>query len=245
MTKTSPRIWTALDRIATALILVVAGVILFQRFVPSRAAPAAVPVPTKPVAFGGLPTVGSSTARLGMVIFSDFDCPFCAQFARNAWVQFRKEFVESGKVQVGFVHRPIETVHPAAFRAAEFAECANRQGRFWEVHDYLFSPASKGQGTSARTVLEVEALSESIIKDFRLDASVYRGCLEGGAVSRVRDNMAQADSLSIRSTPIFLLGRVEPGDRLMVKEVVMGAQSIDVFRRALERSGLSQLAEQK
>lgn len=245
MTQQRPRFWTIVDRTATALILVVAGIILFQRFSPSRTTKPGVPVPTQPVAFGGLPIVGAPTARLGMLIFSDFDCPFCAQFARNAWAVFRKEFVDSGKVRVAFVHRPIETQHPAAFRAAEVAECAAQQGRFWDVHDFLFSPASKGQGTSPRAVIDLDALSDTIISDFSLDASSYRGCLEGGAASRIRDNIAQAESLSIRSTPIFLLGRIDSNERLVVKEVVTGARSIDVFRQALERSGLNQIADLK
>ena len=90
------------------------------------------------VAKGQLPVLGKSDAKLTIIEFSDFQCPFCERFYLDTLPQLKKDYIDTGKVQLAFRHFPIASIHPNAKTAHEAAECANEQGKFWEYHDLLF-----------------------------------------------------------------------------------------------------------
>lgn len=83
-------------------------------------------------------TQGSPTAPVTMYIMSDFECPFCGDFARNTFQTIEREYVQTGKLKVVFVNFPLTSIHPNAEPAAEVAMCAAKQNKFWEMHDQLF-----------------------------------------------------------------------------------------------------------
>lgn len=83
-------------------------------------------------------TMGSPTAPVTMYIISDFECPFCGDFARNKFPTLEREYVATGKVQVVFVNMPLTQIHPNAEPAAELAMCAAEQHKFWPMHNLLF-----------------------------------------------------------------------------------------------------------
>jgi protein-disulfide isomerase len=93
---------------------------------------------------------GSANAKVALVEFSDFQCPFCVKFEQEIMPTLSREYIETGKVLLVFRHYPQSTLHPQAFAAAEFAECAGRQGQFWPFHSLL---------TASRGNLETESLS--------------------------------------------------------------------------------------
>jgi protein-disulfide isomerase len=64
-----------------------------------------------------------------MLIFSDFECPFCQRFAANLLPTILKDYVQTGKVVVAFRHFPLQNIHKQALRAAEIAECSRQQGK--------------------------------------------------------------------------------------------------------------------
>jgi len=70
-----------------------------------------------------------------IVEFADFRCPFCEQFFTNTESQLIKDYVDTGKVQFY-----LDNMHSsfASTVAADAAECANDQGKFWDFHDYLY-----------------------------------------------------------------------------------------------------------
>lgn len=90
------------------------------------------------VEVGNAPIEGNANAAITIVEFSDFECPFCESFYTNSLKLIRSEYVNTGKVKLAYRHFPL-TFHPNAQKAAEAAECANEQGKFWEMHDKLFS----------------------------------------------------------------------------------------------------------
>ena len=87
------------------------------------------------VDLGNGSSVGPKDAKITLVEFSDFQCPFCAR-AYPTINQLMKDY--DGKVQLVFKHFPLISIHPRAQKAAEAAECAKDQGKFWEFHDALF-----------------------------------------------------------------------------------------------------------
>jgi protein-disulfide isomerase len=91
-----------------------------------------VPTP-KSVAVGNAPVRGSGNVTV--VEYSDFQCPFCSR-AKPTMDQVLKDY--NGKAKLVYKHLPLPQLHPNAQKAAEAAECARDQGKFWEMHDILF-----------------------------------------------------------------------------------------------------------
>ncbi|HTT69499.1 MAG TPA: DsbA family protein [Gemmatimonadales bacterium] len=83
-------------------------------------------------------TKGRATAPVTMYIMSDFECPYCGDFARGTFQTIERDYVETGKMRVVFVNFPLTSIHPNAEPAAEVAMCAARQNKFWAMHDLLF-----------------------------------------------------------------------------------------------------------
>jgi len=83
-------------------------------------------------------TMGRADAPVTMYIISDFECPFCGDFARTRFPIIEREYVATGKIKVVFVNMPLSQIHPNAEPAAEAAMCAARQNKFWPMHNLLF-----------------------------------------------------------------------------------------------------------
>lgn len=73
-----------------------------------------------------------------VTIFGDYQCPYCGQAYQISEKQLRTEYVDTGKATMVFKNFPLWNIHPAAEPAAEAAECARAQGKFWQYHDALF-----------------------------------------------------------------------------------------------------------
>jgi len=100
--------------------------------------------------------LGRADARVALVEYGDYQCPFCG----TAHVEVAKVLRQTGELtQYAFRHFPLTQVHPDALLAAQAAEAAGVQGKFWEMHDILFSnqgalwrgsPRSSGAGRTWR-----------------------------------------------------------------------------------------------
>jgi protein-disulfide isomerase len=182
--------------------------------------------PAEPVALDEAYTVGRADAPATLIEYSDFRCPFCARFARDTLPALETEFVEAGRLRIGYKHLPIPGLHPEAPLAAEAAECAAREGRFRAMHDELFAQPGRLNG---------EALVTRAVA-VGLDEARFRACLTGGETrDKVGRDTAEARNLGITGTPAFLIGVTEPDGRVRVTEVISGARPIEAFRVAIER----------
>lgn len=86
---------------------------------------------------GRLPSIGDRDAKVVIVEFSDFECPFCRRFFTDTLPQIKKNYVDTGKAVMYYRHLPLD-FHPLAKPFAMASECANEQGKFWEFHDKIF-----------------------------------------------------------------------------------------------------------
>lgn len=105
--------------IAASIILIAAAAVLVWLNLPREDGP---PVPSHPIAGDGELTIGSPTARIVLIEFSDFECPYCERFARDTLPTLKGEFVDTGHVQLVFKHLPL-AIHQNAVSAAIAAEC--------------------------------------------------------------------------------------------------------------------------
>lgn len=226
-------LWQGLDRLSVIAVLVVAGLVGWRVLVPAgqptRQA-TTVPTPEEPVPMGNRAMLGSGTAPVGMIVFSDFECPFCGRFARETWPAVRDKYVTTGRVSVAFWHVPLENIHPLARRAAELADCAGRQGRFWEFHDRMFGVGLPG---SAGAPPLSEEVVQAGIRGAGLDNSALDKCASDVAPGDVQSDIAAATKFGVRSTPTFFLGTLSNGT-LKVSKVISGAKPLVTFTEDLD-----------
>src|SRR5687767_8047757 len=149
------------------------------------------------VSIAGAPVRGSQTARLVLIEFGDFQCPMCALFVRDAWPRLAREYVDTGRLRFVYRHLPVEEIHPHALGAAQAGVCAQRDGRFWELHERLFADQ---QRLSPADLVNHGAAAG-------LDRDRFARCL-AEAPAAVRADMAEAGRLGLRGTPQFVVGRV-------------------------------------
>jgi len=140
---------------------------------------------------------GPHDAPLELVMYGDFECPYCvASQAILARVFKRLD----GELRFAYRHLPLESVHPHARHAAEAAEAAAAQGGFWEMHDALFS--ARGRLEDADLVAHARKLG--------LDAErVGRELADGTHAARVERDAEDAAALGLRSTPVFFANGVQ------------------------------------
>jgi protein-disulfide isomerase len=90
------------------------------------------------VAVGNLPAEGESSAKVTMVEFSDYQCPFCGRFYTQTELQLKKEYIDTGKIKFYYRDFPLTQIHPGAEKGAEAARCAGDQNKYWEYHNIVF-----------------------------------------------------------------------------------------------------------
>ena len=180
-------------------------------------------VPSEPVAVDGAPVRGSERAETIVIVYSDFQCPFCARFARDVLPELERRYLARGQVAMAFRHLPLD-IHPLAVPAAISAECAGRQNQFWEMHDQLFAVGGI-----------TEEVLQTLPRLLGLDMAAFDKCLKDDSVrARVQASVDEAGVLGIRATPTFLLGTRLADGRIKVTQAIAGARSIDAFVKQLD-----------
>jgi protein-disulfide isomerase len=213
-----------LDILTTLAILVACAAVVHTNWPLFGARqPRPLPVPTTPQSIDGAAVRGSRAARVAVIEYSDFQCPYCRTFARNTLPELERKYVETGRVLLAFKHLPLG-IHPFAQKAAESAECAARQGKFWEMHDRLFE---EQQLDNLALLRHANAIG--------LDAAGFADCLNGEAKSKVQADGAAAAAANLSGTPAFLIGTVTPEGSVKVRRVLSGAQPIEEFSRTLDQ----------
>jgi protein-disulfide isomerase len=122
---------------------------------------------------------------------------------------------------------PLERMHPLAFKAAEATHCAGDQGKYWEMHDRLFTYQKNLEPWDAHA----SALG--------LDVDAFQSCLdEGKHAEAVRRDMATAGAAGATGTPSFVLGHTDPEDPTKVKGIsfIRGAQPFPAFQGQIDEA---------
>ncbi len=168
---------------------------------------------------------GHRGAPIALVIYSDFQCPYCARFAQDTLPELERRYVETNRVLVAFKHLPLDQIHLEARRLAQTAACAGAQDKFWPMHDLLFrrSPEITGQ------------VLEKIAEDLQLDTRDLLDCVrESRFQVQVQSDAAEAAALGIRGTPASIIGRHRDG-RVLQGELVRGARPLKDFVTIIDR----------
>jgi protein-disulfide isomerase len=169
----------------------------------------------------GEPSRGPADAKVTVVEYSDFQCPYCGR----AWEIFEKEVYPQYKDKVRFVFKqmPLTQIHPWAEDAAIATECAYQQGndQFWKLYDGLF--AQQAQITKENFPAKVEEIAAAS----GIDVAKLKDCLAGRkSIDAVKGDQAEAAAVGVNSTPTFFVN----GRR------VQGAQDAAAFKQAIDQA---------
>jgi protein-disulfide isomerase len=158
------------------------------------------------------PTLGPEDAEITLVEFSDFECPYCQAWQQQVFGRLKQDYQGS----IRFVYRdfPLTSIHPNALEAAQAANCAYEQDKFWEYHDKLFE---SGLGTAAYI---------RYAEELDLDMDAFKECLDSGRyLDEVMADLDWASNLGVRSTPTFFLNGIP----------IVGAQPYEVFKQVVDQ----------
>jgi protein-disulfide isomerase len=164
-------------------------------------------------------TLGSPDAPLTFVEYTDFQCTFCARVAQDVIPQVEKEYVATGKTKIICKH--VAFLGEESQWAAEAAECAAEQDKFWEYYDILFANQGGKHNDGAFSKVRLKAFAEAL----GLDTSSFNACLdEGKYANYVAATNLEARRRNVNSTPTFFVGQTQ----------LTGAKSYEEFKTAIE-----------
>lgn len=164
--------------------------------------------------------LGDKTAKVTVIEFADFQCPYCERWFQQVEPQIVQQYVQTGKVN--FVYKHSAFLGQESDWAAQAAECAADQGKFWEYHDLLFQQQNgENQGTFVKDNLI------GFAQQLELDRSKFTACLQNDqTLDRVQADTQEAQQASVNGTPTFFIN----GQR------IVGAQPYSTFQAAIEQA---------
>ncbi len=167
------------------------------------------------------PQLGKADAKVTIIEFGDFQCPFCRAFWRETLPRIKKEYVDTGRVRIvyrDFAHE----VHPEALMTAMAAECAEDQGKHWEFHDKVFREQDRrGRDVVRYKVADVKRWAT----DIGLDAIAFNECLDSERhKTEVQKDYKDGADVGMTGTPVFFInGRA-----------LVGAHPFATFQKIIE-----------
>jgi protein-disulfide isomerase len=232
-----PGLRTSLELVTTLVLLAASLAVLSDRTggvgatrtggtPPPPPPPPPVELPADPVSLAGAALKGSESASVAIIEFAEFECPYCLRFVQNTLPALTTKYIDTGRVLFALRHFPLETIHQDALGASEAAECAGRQGRFWEMHDAIFRrPAQLARPTLLGRAGELA-----------LDMEAFEACLAGEAIDAIRRDQALGQAVGIRGTPAFLVGLVQDDGTVRVTHRVSGARALADYEAVLDEA---------
>ena len=161
--------------------------------------------PTSPPPSADLPEVtdndhivGPADASVTMIVYDDFECPFCGRFQKTL-IQAREEYKD--QVRFVFRHFPL-SFHQNASSAAVASECAAEQGKFWEFADALYEQDNLG-----------ESVYKEVAKNLSLNMSDFNKCIASDKYDqKIKDQMQTGAAAGVKGTPgSFVNGELVSG----------------------------------
>jgi protein-disulfide isomerase len=173
----------------------------------------------------GEPYKGEPTAKLAIIEYADFQCPFCRRFEHDIYPQIRDTYVNTGRLK--YFHRDMPLpFHQGAMPAARAVHCATEQGKFWELHDSLLGDAASLSAAdiderAGKLGMNVGQLDKCISSDRFADI--------------IQRSVTEANEMQVSGTPTFIIGTLDTqGKVVSVKKTVVGASPFEAFKAALD-----------
>ncbi len=173
---------------------------------------------------------GSKTAKVTIIEFSDYQCPFCRKFWVETYPQIKKDYIDTGKVRLVFRDFPLSSLHPMAEKSAEASECVREKGgdtAYWKFHDKMFSEENiLDSGTAGGAVTKTVTYTETDLKKWAKDLGYDIGtCLDTGKYAdEVAKDERDGSAAGVQGTPAFIING----------QLVSGAQPYSAFKQVID-----------
>jgi len=168
------------------------------------------------------PSKGDKNAPVILLMFSDLECPFCRKFEVATFKEIEKEYIDKGLVLFVFRDFPI-IYHPFAREAAKAANCAGKEGKYWEMHEILIT----GE-------INPVAIKE-YAKSLGLEEEKFNACMDDEETNaEIEKDMRDAREYGITGTPFFIIGQ-NKGEKIFEGERITGAQPFETFKSVIEK----------
>ncbi len=155
---------------------------------------------------------GSKNAPIKIIEYGDFQCPSCAKGA-----QYIKNVMTTNpdRVQLTFRYYPLP-MHQHAFMSSRYAECASRQGKFWEFHDLVFERQDNWEG-----LMNAMPAFDEISKEIGIEMTQLNACLSDQKVEHlIEEDKASGSQQGVKSTPsYFINGKMVVGYKSLAEEM--------------------------
>ena len=167
-------------------------------------------------------SAGDPNAPVQIVEFTDYQCPFCQQYAMETFPTLFTEMIESGRIFYALKDLPLDNLHPEAIVAATAVRCAGEQDAYKAMHDAVFANQALWGGSGETAAINIFT---DLAVDLELDSEALTSCIDlGEQRERVLANQQESLALGVSSTPIFYINGYP----------MRGAQPFDVFEAVIE-----------
>ena len=202
---------------------------------PTAATPAP-PVPPAPsgpvkVSVSDNPVLGDKNAKVTLIEFSDYECPFCKRHFDQGYPQLQKDYLDTGKVKLVYRNYPLSFHDPMATYEAKAALCAREQGgdvTYFKIHDEMFKQTtSNGNGLSKDKVKQIAV-------SLGLNADTVSACADGTKYdAKIKSDIADGSAAGVNGTPSFFVGKSDPSGTI-TGTIIIGAQPYSAFQTAID-----------
>jgi len=200
---------------------------LLQEGARAAAAPSGPDVAGKIFNLGENPAIGNDGAKIALLEFTDYQCPYCKRHSEQTQPQIQSEYIDGGKIRFVSLDMPLTNIHPLAVKAAEAAHCADEQGQYWQMRDRMFDNQKALEPWNAHA----EALG--------LDVAKFETCLGSGKYAdAIKADLAEAYKAGATGTPSFVVAVIDDEDPTKAKGVsfIRGAVPFAQFKAALDEA---------
>jgi protein-disulfide isomerase len=187
------------------------------------------------VGVGGERFRGEATATVAIIEYGDIECPFCRRFKQDIYPRIVDDYIKTGKARFYYRDMPL-TFHEHALPAARAEHCAGEQGKFWEMHDSLFTDKLGTIGPGGRKAMLAQSDIDERARALGLDTAKLDDCIASSRYADlIKRSSEEAAKMNIEGTPTFLIGTIGPnGNIVSVKKPLVGAQPFEVFKSLID-----------
>ncbi|HTC95232.1 MAG TPA: thioredoxin domain-containing protein [Terriglobales bacterium] len=180
---------------------------------------------------------GDATAPVAIIEYGDIECPFCRYFKQSVYPQMFDEYIKTGKARFYYRDLPLP-IHEHAMPAARAEHCAGEQGKFWEMHDSLFTekPEAIGPGPGGRDRTLTQDSIDQRAAALGLDTAKLDACMASTRFADlIQRSSDEAAKMNIEGTPTFLIGTIGAnGNIVKVNKPVVGALPFTAFKAVID-----------
>jgi len=162
----------------------------------------------KKINVAGRPWRGAASPKVTIIVYDDFECPYCAMMYRTLFTDSLKEYTD--RVRIVFKDFPLFEIHPWAKRAAIDSNCLAEQSNdaYWDFSDYVHANQKEISGPSRDSNASFARLDNAALdagRKYKLDGNILQSCLKSQPDALLNASVKEADTLGVSSTPTLFI----------------------------------------